>query len=286
MKASGKFAHLLLGFALSCLAFSSCAAKYDNCYAAGKVPVEKQIYTSSAVLILDETVVFDATQQDHIRKQAERFLAYGSELRIFTFSAYRDGRYTLPVMEVRMATQLEESVRYTMRKDSVREFDTCQQASMNNAKRQLNGVLTNYFERSSSDLANSDILGTLKEIGEAVFPALRSKNRRLILVSDMLENSGKMSFYGAGGVPRAIDSAAELKMVDSLSLVSDFRGASIYVIGAGVAPIADKKSGSSYRSQAVMAPLKKFWTQYFEKSNGKMAEFGQPLLLTPIGGDK
>jgi len=286
MKASSKLPYSLLGITLSCLAFSSYAAKYDNCYAAGKVPAERQIYKSSAVLMLDETVVFDVTQHDHIRKQAERLLAYGNELRIFTFSAYRDGRYTLPVLEVRLAMQLEESVRYTMRKDSVREFDTCQQASMNNAKQQLSMVLTNYFGQSSSDLANSDILGTLKEIGESVFPALRSKNTRLILVSDMLENSGKMSFYGAGGVPRAIDSSAELKMVDNLSLVSDFRGASVYVIGAGVAPIADKKSGSSYRSQAIMLPLKKFWTQYFEKSNAKIVEFGQPLLLTPIGGDK
>lgn len=286
MRVFRNLACTLVGVSFACFAFSSYAAKHDNCYAAGKVPTEKQIYTSNAVMMLDETVVFDATQQDHIRKQAEKLLTYGSELKIFTFSAYRDGRYTLPVMEVRMAMQLEESVRYTMRKDSVREFDTCQQTSMINAKQQLNAVLTNYFEHSSSDLANSDILGTLKEIGDAVFPALRSKNRRLILVSDMLENSGKMSFYGAGGVPRAIDAATELKMVDSLSLASDFRGASIYVIGAGVAPIADKKSGSSYRSQAVMAPLKKFWTQHFEKSNAKMVEFGQPLLLTPIGGDK
>lgn len=286
MKGLDTFALFLIGIVSFCFASSVYAARHDNCYAAGKVPTEKQIYTSSTVVMLDETVVFDETQQSHIRKQAEKLLVYGGELRIFTFSAYRDGRYTLPVMEVRMATQLDDSVRYTMRKDNVREFDTCQQASMNNAKQQLHTVLSNYFERSTGDLANSDILGTLKEIGEVVFPALRSKSKRLILVSDMLENSGRMRFYGAGGAPRAIDSAVELKMVDALSLISDFRGASIYVIGAGVAPITDKKSGSSYRSQAVMAPLKKFWTQYFEKSNAKMAEFGQPLLLTPIGGDK
>lgn len=281
-----KIKRSLLGVLLLCIVAAASGATADNCYVAAKVPAEKQIYVSSTVLMLDETVVFDATQREHIRDQAQKLLAYGNELRIFTFSAFRDGRYTLPVMDVRLALPLDEGTRYSMRKDSIRDFDTCQQVSMNRTKKQLESVLANYFERSNSKLANSDIFATLKEIGDAVFPTLRSKNRRLILVSDMLENSSTSSFYVAGGVPRVIDASLELSKVEKQSLFSDFRGALVYVIGAGVSPVTDKTPGSSYRSQSVMAPLKVFWMQYFDKSNSKIAEFGQPLLLAPIGGQK
>ena len=255
------------------LTFQAVAA--DNCYKIGKVPLEKQSYSSSAVVLLDETVVFDSGQLKH-----------GVELRVFTFSAFRDGRYTLPVLDVWLAAPVSEDARNSMRKDTLRDFDTCQQVSIIRARRQLESLLTHYFDRSSNALASSDIVGTLKQIGEAVFPSLRSKNRHLVLVSDMLENSSTSSFYGAGGAPRIIDAVNELSKVEKNSLFSDFRGASVYVIGAGVVPAVDKSSGGTYRSQTVMAPLKSFWTQYFEKSNAKIAEFGQPLLLAPIGGQK
>lgn len=258
----------------------------DDCYVVGRIPAEKQVYVTSTIVVLDETVDFDATQRSHIRDQVASLMAAGNEIRIFSFSAYRDGRYTLPLMEARLTLSLDENARYTMRKDQVRDFDTCQHVALNNAKKQLEKVLEQYFERSTSALANSDILGTLKDVAEAVVPTLRSKTRRLVLISDMLENSKISSFYGPGGVPRTIDAAAELAKVEKEALFADFRGAAVYVIGAGVAPLTNKPSGTSYRSQTVMQPLKAFWSQYFERSNGRMIEFGQPLLLAPIGSKK
>jgi hypothetical protein len=168
----------------------------------------------------------------------------------------------------------------------LRAFDTCQQTSLNQARKQLSASLASYFDRATSKLASSDIVGTLKDIGDSVVPALRSKQRRLVLVSDMLENSSMTSFYGANGAPRVLEPGEELAKVEKHSMLADFRGASVYVIGAGVAPILNKSSGGSYRSEAVMTPLKAFWVRYFEKSNARLAEFGQPLLLTAIGGEK
>lgn len=286
MRIFGNMARAMVATFFVCIAGAAIGVTADNCYDVGKVPAERQIFAVSTVLMLDETVVFDTDQRDHIREHAAKLLAFGNELRVFTFSAFRDGRYTLPVMDVRLAKTLDESMRNTLRKDSMRAFDTCQQVSMNRAKKQLESILETYFERSSNKLANSDICGTLKEIGDAVFPTLRSKSRRLVLVSDMLENSGISSFYGTGGAPRVIDVATEFSKVEKQSLLSDLRGTSVYVIGAGVAPATGKSPASTYRSQPVMAPLKAFWTLYFEKSNAKMAEFGQPLLLAPIGGQK
>lgn len=265
---------------------ASANAAPDNCYAAAKVPAEKQTYLASVVLLLDETVVFDAAQREHIQAQVRSLIAHGNEVRAFTFSAFRDGRYTMPVMDVRLALPLDDAARYTMRKDSIRDFDTCQIVSMNRAKKDIDAVLTTYFERSSNKLANSDILATLKQVGDTVFPLLRGKKKLLLLVSDMLEHSDVSSFYGHGGGPRAIDAAVELGKAEGRGLFSAFRGASVYVIGAGVAPATDKNNGGSYRSQSIMSPLKSFWTQYFERSGCAMAEFGQPLLLTKIGDSK
>lgn len=255
-----------------------------NCYSEGRVPLEKQTYVVSYVVLLDETVELDATQRDHVREQLERLLAHGNELRVVTFSAFRDGRYTLPVVDVRLAMPLSDAIRSTMRKDHLRAFDHCQVTSFNHARRQLAQTLRDYFDRASSKLANSDIIGTLKEIGDSLMPSLRSKHRRLVMVSDMLENSSLTSFYGSNGAPRAVDALAELSKVERQGAIADFRGAAVYVIGAGVA--ASKPAGTTYRSQAIMGPLKAFWVQYFEKSNARMVEFGQPLLLNPIGGDK
>lgn len=265
---------------------ASFAVGAENCYAIAKVPAEKQIYTTSVVVLLDETVVFDVTQREHIQAQVRSLIVHGNEIRAFTFSAFRDGRYTMPVMDVRLALPLDEAARYTMRKDSIRDFDTCQIVSMNRAKKEIDHVLEGYFERSSSALANSDILATLKQVGDTVIPAFRGKRKQIVLVSDMLENSDISSFYGAGGSIRTIDVGVELAKVEKRSLLSDFRGASVFVIGAGVAPTTGKVSAASYRAQSVMAPLNSFWAQYFERSNSKLIEFGQPLLLKKIGDAK
>ena len=103
------------------------------------------------------------------------------------------------------------------------------------------------------------------------------------MVSDMLENSNITSFYAPDTGPRKIDAAVELAKTDKAKVVTDYRGAKVYVIGAGVVPKSNKPRSGNYRSQEIMAPLKSFWAQYFEKSNAKLVEFGQPLLLAPLG---
>lgn len=255
----------------------------DNCYVAGKVPLEKHEYSASIVLLLDETVVFDATQQEHIKENIHALIKSGHELKAFTFSAFQNGRYTLPVLDARLAKTLDSKTRDNMRKDHLRDFDMCQQVAEIRTKKMIDALLEKYFARSSSALSKSDVLSTMKEIGDNVFPMTKSKSKYMVMVSDMLENSNITSFYAPDAGPRKIDAAVELAKTDKAKVFTDYRGSKVYVIGAGVVPKSNKPQPGNYRSQEIMAPLKSFWVQYFEKSNAKLVEFGQPLLLSPLG---
>jgi hypothetical protein len=195
-----------------------------------------------------------------------------------------NGRYAAATYRMRIAAPLEESVRRVMRKDQLRNFDTCQDVVILKARGQLKAALEAYFAKSSSKIAKSAILATIKEVGDQVFPTLAGRSRRLVLVSDMLENSDVSSFYSSGSV-RPVDPAPEMASVVRKQLLTDLRGASVFVIGAGLTP-PDEKAGAAYRSTAVMGPLKEFWRTYFERSNGRLSEFGQPLLLNNLGDAK
>ncbi|NSM23361.1 hypothetical protein HT094_02770 [Shewanella sp. ZOR0012] len=61
-------------------------------------------------------------------------------------------------------------------------------------------------------------------------------------------------------------------------MLSDFKQADIYVLGAGWVPATSK----GFRGGQVMLPLKQFWQQYFEASNAQLKEFGQPVLMSDM----
>lgn len=133
---------------------------------------------------------------------------------------------------------------------------------------------------ASSDLAKSDIFSALREASTIPRQSL-AKDRLLILVSDMLENSAVTSFYANGAV-RTINPEQELRKTEQVGLFADFGGARVYVIGAGLVAADTSGKKAVYRDPKTMRLLADFWTGYFGKSSASLAGFGQPELLTPI----
>lgn len=88
------------------------------------------------------------------------------------------------------------------------------------------------FKGTSSSLAKSDVLSSLKEIASVVRTS-SAKNKIVILSSDMLENSSITSFYNNQSV-RLIDAEKEFNTISKQDLLADFSGAHVYVIGADV----------------------------------------------------
>ena len=267
-------------WALVC-ASATLAAEAD-CYEKARVPAEQRVYRVHSLVLLDETTIFDATQQAHIREQLGGLVQSGSIVEIITFSAFVQGRYAAPGPTLRIAAPLSEETRNHMRKPDVQDFDVCVLISKKRALNVVNATLEQYFARATSELLRSDILGVLKEVGDSVMPRVFAKERRLVLVSDMLENSDISSFYGKG-VPREIKPDEELAHAKAKGMIGDLHRARVFVIGAGVMPAEPRRSSAlTYRASAVMGPLKKFWTDYFSRSNAQLIAFGQPLLLSPI----
>ena len=261
------------------------ATPIEDCYAKARVPVEKRITQEHSVVLLDETTLFDTTQQQHIQQQLLSLLRDGASVEIITFSAFIQGRYSTPRMKLRLAAPLDEPTRRDMRKDDVKDFDVCLMVSRKRAASAMRQVLSEYYGRMSADLAKSDILGVLKEVGDSVVPGITARDKRIVLVSDMLENSDITSFY-TKGAPREIRPAEEIGRAKAKGMQTDLRQAKLYVIGAGVVPPKNAANASeTYRSSAVMGALKEFWKQQIEASNGSLVAFGQPLLLSPIVGN-
>jgi hypothetical protein len=141
------------------------------------------------------------------------------------------------------------------------------------------------IQQSSSDLAKSDVIGSLTETSRIV-KVSQTPRRIVLVVSDMLENSSISSFYANNSV-RKIDPVKELKAVEANSLFGDFGGASVFVMGAGLIPEdlpgnGSKKVKIQYRDPKTLIALKQFWSDYFVRSNAKLEEFGMPALLAPI----
>eukprot|EP01022_Parablepharisma_sp_SALTPOND_P007175 TRINITY_DN129157_c0_g1_i1.p1 TRINITY_DN129157_c0_g1~~TRINITY_DN129157_c0_g1_i1.p1 ORF type:complete len:362 (+),score=12.73 TRINITY_DN129157_c0_g1_i1:56-1087(+) len=91
----------------------------------------------------------------------------------------------------------------------------------------------------------------------------------------MLENSSITSFYGKklGN----IDIDKELKNIKKNYLFGDFDNADIVVIGAGV--VEKEKQNRDHED---MSMLKKFWDEFFKKSNANLKVFADPELVTPL----
>lgn len=140
--------------------------------------------------------------------------------------------------------------------------------------------MTGAMGEASSDLAKSDVMASLRDFSARIRQS-NAKERVVLIVSDMLENSSVSSFY-ANNTVRRINAGKELALAQKNDLVGDFGGARVYVIGAGMlAKDATSKKGI-YRSPDVMNALSEFWKGYFRATNADLKEFGQPALLMPI----
>ena len=98
----------------------------------------------------------------------------------------------------------------------------------------------------------------------------------MILASDMLENSSITSFYANNAV-RQIDAKNELKKVGDSDFFADFGNADVFVIGTGIT-----KNYKKYINAKQLSSFSKFWSEYFEKSNARLVDFGTPALKSVI----
>ncbi|GGH61070.1 hypothetical protein GCM10010975_24420 [Comamonas phosphati] len=229
--------------------------------------------------VIDQTTPFSSELRQSLAQQIAPLLSPGNALTVFAFSAYTQGYYTRRLLHARLDATIPASARDDAGKALLQKFDQCLAFQKQGIQKLAQEALVKILSQTSSSIAKSDVLGSLKDIATQV-QASGAQRKIVLLASDMLENSSVSSFYSNKAV-RKIDVAAEWKKVEANQLVANFGGAQIYVLGAGLIDTDTQKHGV-YRDPQTMGALRSFWEQYFKASQARLVDFGTPDLLGRI----
>ena len=278
-----KLAALAVGACIASHAWAGIANDIPSCYAANKLQIASPLPQTELFVIIDETTPLDPKLQDAVRENVGRILKPGSAYVVAGFSAFSQGRYLEVLSAGTLEGPIEESVRDDISVKRLRTFDECMSGQLSFGRKAAAAAINKALASSTSALAKSDILGSLKELSERVRQS-QAASKIVFLVSDMLENSSISSFYASNNV-RLIDPAAEMKKARDAHFIGDFGGARVFVLGGAL--ITENLNGkaqanTAYRNPKAVDQLHQFWDSYFEASHAKLAEFGAPALVSPV----
>ena len=110
----------------------------------------------------------------------------------------------------------------------------------------------------------SALIETLNVVSKALATD-SSKKKRVIVFSDMVQNSTTISFYKQ----KSLNPESTLKRVEKEQLVCSFPTVEFHVAGAGTG-VSDKKARA----------IEAFWTRYIEKTGGTLKFYGPVLFAS------
>lgn len=269
------------GMTLSFTATAGVQNDIPSCYAANDIGIKAPAPEQEVFILIDQTTPLDDNLRNSVRENVGRFMRPGVSFVIASFSAFSQGHYMEVTSAGRLEPQIPENKRGGIGVKVLKTFDTCLKDQATYAVKLAGTALNKALEGSSSSLAKSDVLASIKDLSARVKQS-EAKDKVVFIVSDMLENSSVSSFYASKNV-RAINPAKELKAAEDAKLIGDFGGARVFVLGAGIVQEDGAKSHAGvYRDPKTIAALKDFWQQLFAKSNGELTAFGTPALMVPV----
>lgn len=271
---------ILLGLLSSGAAVAAPKGLLPNCYSYAQLNIPNAPPTVELFVLIDQTTPLGPNLQQAVANIIKPFLQQGNAFSIIQFSAFTQGHYTDVLASEQLSQLIEQQERNAVGKVQLAKFDKCMSVQSSNAAKIAGTALRKAYTGTTSDMAKSDILFSLKDIS-AMVNRSAAREKVVLLVSDMLENSSITTFYANRAV-RKIDPAKEYLLVTSNNLLADFAGARIYVMGAGLLSDDAKLAKGVYRDPKTMQTLQQFWKNYFQNANGELIEFGQPALLNPV----
>jgi len=230
-------------------------------------------------IVIDQTTVADKNLIQKFIKIATDAIQPSTEISIYTFSAFSQNEYFTRVFNGTMETPLTTEKRYTLPKRALKVFDRCLEQKRPALIYQVQTHIKKEMENARTDLAKSDIMYSLGQVAQDMKHS-KANQKYLLLFSDMLENSSVTSFYYKNKV-RNIDIQDVMPLVQKAGMLTDFDGAKVYVMGAGILSQAGQKRGA-YRDPKTLRSLNLFWEDWFTQSNAKLIEFGMPELRSGI----
>lgn len=225
-------------------------------------------------LVVDRTMVgaLDQSIKRDIYNHVQDYLRNGDRLQLIEFSSVQGGYYTQVTFSGILDHDLNDDQRYTLAKSKMKHYQRCQAQQRQYLFRQFGSALINVFEPLPK-APNTEIVASIKDIGEKLIARSNAEHKTLLIVSDMLENSDITSFYRRGK-PRNIDAQIEIGKFERHKMQSNLMGTDVYIIGLGL-----MENSSDYLSPTLRHQYAEFWRSYLELSGAHVRAIGQPNLL-------
>jgi len=270
---------LILALALPCAALAAERNDLQSCYTRnGLADIKPAGSGRELVVIIDQTIPMPEDLQRSAWGQIDRFVQPGDRVRLYTFSAFLPGEYQRLVYAGELDTPLQGEVRDDVNMRKLRGLDQCLATQKKAFQTGFGGLFVKVLREARQDIPKSEIMNTLRRVGEDMGKEQGIQERVVYLISDMLEHSDYTSFYAANQI-KQLNVGNELKLAQSKGLYADLQGARVYVSGAGLVTDAVKHA---YRSGKTMDALNDFWAQYLNASNATLEGFGTPSLSTDL----
>ncbi len=270
---------------LSCHGKPAKADGLDNqipsCYTANQITPPGATYDKLFVVMIDQTVLLDQNLQQQVIQSIGGMIQPGTRYVIGEFSAFSQGRY-LNILASGIAEKgMTQAELNNIPLTKVDPLNKCMSDQLSFARLSAEKAAYSAMSDATSSLDQSDILMAMKSISVPI-KAVNVPHKAMLVVTDGLEYSSVADFYAKGSA-RNIDPAAEMKKVNDNSMLGDFGGASVYVIGGAEEPpikSGTKAQRDGYRNPQTLMHLQEFWKDYFTASNANMVAFGEPGLLS------
>ncbi|HDS1816689.1 hypothetical protein D3C81_511680 [compost metagenome] len=270
---------LILALALPCAALAAERNDLQSCYTRnGLADIKPASSGRELVVIIDQTIPMPEDLQRSSWGQIDRFVQPGDRVRLYTFSAFLPGEYQRLVYAGELDMPLQGEVRDDVNMRKLRGLDQCLATQKKAFQAGFGGLFVKGLREARQDIPKSEIMNTLRRVGEDMGKEQGVQERVVYLISDMLEHSDYTSFYAANQI-KQLNVGNELKLAQSKGLYADLQGARVYVTGAGLVTDAVKHA---YRSGKTMDALNDFWAQYLNASNATLEGFGTPSLSTDL----
>lgn len=228
------------------------------------------------LVLVDQTTALPEDVAQSVLEQVTALAAPGTRLSLGTFSSYTESAHSRIDFESAIEPAFPEARRDDAPMRALRKFDECLDQRKVEETERLRAALEAAIGGTRPDVPRSDILANLKSFAGRLAES-PADEKVLVLVSDLLENSSSMSFYGDGAM-RRLDPAAEVEKAAQNQLVANLEGVRVFIIGAGLLP----PGAESARSLEEVRALEDFWESYLEESGAEAVKIGKPRLLSPI----
>lgn len=270
---------IMLGYLAAGLASSPAIAAscYDHPAVAPLRTLAPHSEAREVLVIIDQTVGFPGDVRQQVINIVDGLAQPGTLLVLGSFSTYSPQTFARPFSSFLFEAGIPADQVRQVNRRARDALGQCLGQMRDRGRRQLRTALDQQFHAARPSIGQSDIMNSIQQFGNHI-RAARTRDRIMIIVSDMLENSSVTTFY-ANRALRRIDPQAELRKAETSRLFAQLGGARVYVIGMGA---FSGQQGAAPRNIDAMQRLERFWAAYLRRSGASLVVIGQPLLLQAV----